>query len=161
MPKSKRDTDLSSRRQIPGVGEGKRGTKGHIAYLLRQANSAVRNATQQAIAPTGLTHPQFITLTLVNTYDALSGAEIARLALLAPQTVTVITRNLVRDGLLLRSSDSRHAGIVLFAATEHGRAILKKATSMASSVENTFTEILSERDEAVVRKWLVEIASRA
>lgn len=158
MRKFETDSGRLRQRTIPEVGEGKRGTAGHIAYLLRQANSAVRDEMQHAIAPTGLTHPQFITLTLVNAYEAVSGADLARLALLTPQTVTVITRNLVRDGFLVRLSDPHHAGIVLFAATDQGRTILKQATFMASQVENIFTERLSARDEKVIRRWLVELA---
>jgi hypothetical protein len=46
----------------PVVGEGKRGTEGHIAYLLRQAHGAVRSALDSALAASDLTTPQFLVL---------------------------------------------------------------------------------------------------
>jgi DNA-binding MarR family transcriptional regulator len=132
-----------------------------MAYLLRQANSVVREVLEQALSSTELTQPQFVTLTITNAYESLSGAEIARIALLTPQTVTVITRNLVRDGLLARTPDPNNAKIVRFTLTQSGQSILKRAQSKASAVEQIFTEGLSPERETFIRTWLVEVAHRS
>ena len=81
----------------PPPGEGKRGEQGHLAYLLRQAQAAARLTMERALAELGVTTPQFVVLTMLKAYPGLSGADLARVALLTPQTVGVIIRNLERD----------------------------------------------------------------
>ena len=62
----------------PLPGQGKRGEGGHLAYLLRQAQAAARLSLERALTSTGLTHPQFVVLTMLNAYPGLSGADCAR-----------------------------------------------------------------------------------
>ena len=81
----------------PPPGKGKRGEQGHLAYLLRQAQAATRLTMERALAELGVTPPQFVVLTMLRAYPGLSGADLARVALLTPQTVGVIIRNLERD----------------------------------------------------------------
>ncbi len=81
----------------PPPGQGKRGEKGYLAYLLRQAQAATRLTMERALADLGVTPPQFAVLTMLKAYPGLSGADLARVALLTPQTVGVIIRNLERD----------------------------------------------------------------
>src|ERR1700721_878548 len=78
----------------PPPGHGKRGEKGHIAYLLRQAQAATRLTLERALADLGITPPQFAVLTMLRAYPGLSGADLARVALLTPPTVGDITPNL-------------------------------------------------------------------
>src|ERR1700727_2716529 len=75
----------------PPPGSGKRAEDGHIAYLMRQAQAATRLTLERALADLGVTQPQFAVLTMLNAYPGLSGADVARVALLTPQTVGVIT----------------------------------------------------------------------
>ena len=81
----------------PPPGQGKRGEQGYLAYLLRQAQAATRLTMERALADLGVTPPQFVVLTMLRAYPGLSGADLARVALLTPQTVGVIIRNLERD----------------------------------------------------------------
>lgn len=87
----------------PPPGHGKRGEQGHIAYLLRQAQAATRLTLERALADLGITPPQFAVLTMLRAYPGLSGAELARVALLTPQTVGVIIRNLERGGAIRKT----------------------------------------------------------
>ena len=63
--------------RLPAVGEGKRGQSGHIGYLLRQANAAMKQVFERRLKPVGLTHPQFVILTMCKAYGARSGADLA------------------------------------------------------------------------------------
>ena len=71
----------------PPPGEGKRGEQGYLAYLLRQAQAATRLAMERALAELGVTSPQFVVLTMLRAYPGLSGADLARVAMLTPQTI--------------------------------------------------------------------------
>src|SRR4051812_39012866 len=89
---------------IPRPGEGKRGPEGHLGYLLRQASVALRTAMDRALVGHGLTSPQFAVLTMIVAYPGASGADLARLTFLTPQTINVIVRNLERDGAIEKTA---------------------------------------------------------
>lgn len=144
---------------LPRAGEGKRGVDGHLAYLLRQAHAAVRQAIEKALASTGITHPQFVVLTLVRAYGNLSGAEIARLAVITPQTANTITSNLVRMGALARTPDPTHGKVLRLSLTATGRKLLSQAQTHAQAVERDLAATLPPELEGPLRHWLVRVAT--
>lgn len=143
---------------LPAVGEGRRGIDGHIGYLLRQAAAAQRLAMEHALADLGLTPPQFVVLTLLDAYPGLSNADLARLALLTPQTVSLIVTNLDKIGALSRRPHAVHGRIVHLDVTAVGHDLLATAKTRVSAVEARMVSGLDPADEAVVRRWLVAVA---
>src|SRR5512143_3499761 len=111
---------------VPRPGEGKRGPAGHLGYLVRQANVAVRGAMERALAELGVTSPQFGVLTMVVAYPGLSGADLARLTFLTPQTINVIVGNLERNGAIAKTAHAEHGRILQLGATAKGRVLLKR-----------------------------------
>jgi len=140
------------------VGDGKRGEKGRIGYLLRQAQVAMRHALDQALGEVDLTVPQFSVLTMVNAYDSPSSAEIARLSMLSPQTVNLVVRNLEGRSLISRTRHPDHGRILCLSMTEPGKALLIQARGIVRPLERSMTDGLSREDEAVIRHWLVSVA---
>ena len=55
--------------ELPAIGEGKRGERGYLGYLLRQAHAASRLAMERTLADLGVTSPQFMVLTLSLGFD--------------------------------------------------------------------------------------------
>ena len=110
----------------PPPGEGKRGEQGYLAYLLRQAQAATRLAMERALADLGVTSPQFVVLTMLRAYPGLSGADLARVAMLTPQTVGVIIRNLERDGAIRKTPHPIHGRVLQWTVTRRGAALLDK-----------------------------------
>lgn len=143
---------------IPQIGEGKRGEAGHIGYLLRQAHAAHRIGMERALQDRGLTLPQFSVLTMLAAYPGASGAELARLSLLTPQTMSVIVGNLERAGAISRRAHEVHGRIRIIEITEAGRELLARCKSAAQSVEAMLLAGVSQADEIVVRRWLVGVA---
>lgn len=145
---------------LPEIGEAKRGHEGHIGYLLRQGQHAMRQSLESALADLDLTQPQFTVMVLVRAYPEISAADIARLSLLTPQTVAVIMRNLVRDGWITRQADPIHGRKLKLALTDDGKALLKKAQRRADRLEKQMLEGLSQKEEKLIRTWLVGLAHR-
>jgi len=145
---------------IPGPGEGKRGPEGHLGYLVRQAHAAVRGAMEKALADLDVTPPQFAVLTMVVNYPGISGAEIARLTFLTPQTINVIVRNLVRGELVAKSADAVHGRILRLHATEHGVALLKRCRATVMAIEEQLSGLLGRDEERVVRRWLAAVGEK-
>jgi DNA-binding MarR family transcriptional regulator len=143
----------------PPPGEGKRGEQGHLAYLLRQAQAATRLTIERALAELGVTSPQFLVLTMLRAYPGLSGADLARVAFLTPQTVGVIIRNLERDGAIRKTPHPIHGRVLQWTLTRRGTGLLDKCRRHVQAVERRLVAGLSAKSQATVRFWLARIAA--
>jgi DNA-binding MarR family transcriptional regulator len=142
----------------PPPGSGKRGEDGHIAYLLRQAQAATRLTMERSLADLGVTPPQFAVLTMLKAYPGLSGAAVARVALLTPQTVGVIIGNLERDGAIKKTPHPVHGRVLQWTLTDHGVSLLDKCRGRVTAVERRLVAGLGDREEVIIRRWLSKIA---
>jgi len=142
---------------VPRAGEGKRGKSGHLAYLLRQAAGAVRLRMERAFADLQITTAQFVVMTMLDAYPHGSGADLARLALLTPQTVHGITSNLLRAGLINRAPSTVHGRIQSLALTRAGRKLLAECKARVAFLEQGLTADLTGQEEEMIRKWLVRL----
>lgn len=152
---SKTETDIS----LPAPGQGKRGEEGHLGYLLLQAAHAYRNRMEQVLNDLDVTPPQFSVLTMLAAYPGHSNADLARLALLTPQTMSVIVANLLKAGLVDRRPHEIHGRIRHLELTENGQAALAAAKGRVYALKGDLLGGLSADQEAAMRKWLVGIAT--
>ena len=119
---------------IPPLGQGKRGEQGYLGYLLRQASAAHRLRMERAMADVGVTLPQFLVLTMIRAYPGISNADLARLSLLTPQTVSVIVANLERSGAIARRPHAVHGRIQHIDVTPEGLALLDACRKRSSGI---------------------------
>lgn len=143
----------------PPPGQGKRGEDGYLGYLLRQAQAAARLSLERALAEIGVTPPQFVVLTMLRAYPGLSGADLARVALLTPQTVGVIIGNLERDGAIRKAPHPVHGRMLQWTLTRRGEALLSKCRRHAQRLEKRLAAGLSAKSLVTVRRWLSKIAT--
>lgn len=143
----------------PQPGEGKRGEEGHIGYLLRQAGAAYRLRLERALIDLKITPPQFAVLTMLKAYPGVSSADVARIALLTPPTVSVILGNLVRDKLAVRRAHKTHGRIQEVRLTSEGNKVLAKGRLRAEAIEEDLLAGLSQSEEELIKRWLVRIAT--
>ena len=143
----------------PPPGQGKRGEQGYLAYLLRQAQAATRLAMERALADLGATQPQFVVLTMLRAYPGLSGADLARVAMLTPQTTGVIIRNLERDGAIKKTPHPVHGRVLQWTVTRRGAALLDKCRRHAQAIERRLVVGLSANAQRTIRRWLAQIAA--
>lgn len=156
--KSKPALDLAGTRPPP-PGKGKRGEQGHLAYLLRQAQAAARLTLERRLADLGITPPQFAVLTMLRAYPGLSGADLARVALLTPQTVGVIIRNLERDGAIKKAPHPVHGRVLQWTLTRRGSALLDQCRRPVQALERRLIAGLGAKAQTTVRRWLSKIAA--
>lgn len=145
--------------RVPAPGEGKRGEQGYLGYLLRQAHAAVRLTMERTLADLGVTSPQFAVLTMLNAYPGLSGADVARLTFLTPQTVGVIIRNLERDGAIRMTPHPVHGRIQQWALTPRGATLLKACRDRVIALEKRLAGSVDAKTEASIRHWLASVAT--
>ncbi len=149
----------SSKTRLPKPGEGKRGEKGYIGYLLRQAAGAYRHQVELALADLDVTPPQFSVLTMLAAYPGHSNADLARLALLTPQTVSVIVANLERAGSIVRRPHAIHGRIQHLDLSESGNALLTTCRARVHAIEHELINDLAPDEEQAIRRWLVRVAT--
>lgn len=158
MTYKKADIRRKTNAAIPRPGEGKRGPEGHLGYLVRQANVAVRAAMEKALANLEITPPQFAVLTMIAAYPGASGADLARLTFLTPQTINVIVRNLEKAGAIEKSAHAVHGRILRLTATAKGLALLKRCRARVGDIEDRLARLAGREEERVVRQWLSAVA---
>jgi DNA-binding MarR family transcriptional regulator len=143
----------------PPPGRGKRGEQGYLTYLLRQAQAAARLSLERALADLGATPPQFVVLTMLKAYPGLSGADLARVAVLTPQTVGVIIRNLERDGAIRKTPHPVHGRLLQWTLTNLGAKLLAKCRRRAMALERRLVAGLGAKAQLTIRRWLSKIAA--
>jgi DNA-binding MarR family transcriptional regulator len=143
----------------PPPGHGQRGEKGHLAYLLRQAQAATRLTLERALDDLRVTPPQFAVLTMLRAYPGLSGADLARVALLTPQTVGVIIRNLERDGAIRKTPHPVHGRVLQWSLTRRGGTLLDRSRQRVVALERRLASGLGAKAQVTIRRWLSKIAA--
>ncbi len=136
-----------------------RGEQGHIGYLLRQAQTAHRHAMERALSTFGLTPPQFSVLTMLAAYPGASGADLARLSMLTPQTVSVIVANLERMETITRVPHAVHGRVLQIEVTSMGKGLLTRCKSSVEAIDRALLSGLTPNEEKIIRRWLVWVAS--
>ncbi len=96
---------------------------------------------------------------MLKAYPGLSGADLARVALLTPQTVGVIIRNLERDGAIRKTPHPVHGRLLQWTLTRRGVSLLDKCRRHAMALERRLMAGLSATGQATVRRWLSKIAA--
>lgn len=143
---------------LPEAGEGKRGEDGHFGYLLRQAANAHRTRVEQALGDLRITHPQFSVMTMLDAYPGHSNADLARLALLTPQTMSVIVANLLKSGIAERRAHEVHGRIQQLGLTDQGRQLLSRAKTLVYALEEDMLADVPPDARAIIKQWLVRVA---
>src|SRR5258707_15270479 len=133
---------------VPPPGQGKRGEQGYLAYLLRQAQAASRLTLERSLVDLGVTPPQFVVLTMLKAYPGLSGADLARVALLTPQTVGVIIRNLERARAIRKTPHPVHGRVLQWTLTRRGLTLLEKCRRRVTAVERRLAAGFSNKAQA-------------
>jgi DNA-binding MarR family transcriptional regulator len=91
---------------------------------------------------------------MIVSYPGVSGADLARLTFLTPQTINVIVRNLERMGAIRKTADAEHGRILRLTATAKGQGLLKRCRARVMEVEDRLAALVGRDDEKVVRRWL-------
>jgi DNA-binding MarR family transcriptional regulator len=144
---------------VPQPGQGKRGRQGYLSYLLRQASAASRLTLERSLADIGVTPPQFVALTMLKAYPGISGADLARLIFVTPQTVGVIIGNLEKVGAITRQKHPIHGRALRWMLTPKGQKLLAAGRSRAHAMEAKIASLLPKGSEPAVRAWLSALAT--
>ena len=108
----------------------------HLGYLLKQVHQLMRAAIENRARQAGLTMtlPHMAALFLLSKTPGLSGAQLARWAMVSPQTMNQILTRLETDGLIVRERDPEHGRILRARVTDLGMERFQRGVAMADGL---------------------------
>jgi DNA-binding MarR family transcriptional regulator len=145
-PRSKRATPPQERaaEQVPT-----------LLYLVGRVDRVVRRAIQDALKDRGLSVNQYTTLSVLQRRGGLSNAQLARRALVSPQSMNEVLLALEERGLVRRRAHPDHGRILQSELTAKGRRVLAACDERVHSVEARMVEGLSDSEQDALRQALV------
>jgi DNA-binding MarR family transcriptional regulator len=125
-------------------------------YLLAQTSRMLRHLMDDSLRDLGLTTPQFAALACIGESEGCTGAEMARIHHLTPQTMNTILHNLEAADFIHREHHPQHGTLLQISLTDEGRDRLDQAMER---VEETHRHLVALLDESE-RTTLVQLLER-
>ncbi|GAA5072635.1 DNA-binding MarR family transcriptional regulator [Thermocatellispora tengchongensis] len=129
-----------------------------IGHYIKRAEQHLIAAKHAAIAPSGLTVPQYTVLLVLSTEPGLSGAALARRCLVTPQTMSSVLATMERQGLIERTPHPRHQHVIETRVTPQGAAKLREADEAAVAVERGLAALFTPEEAATLIEHLTRCA---
>ena len=126
-----------------------------ISYLVARLERAVRAGIGKRVAGHGLTTAQYTTLSILGARSGLSNAQLARRALITPQSMSEVLRALEDKGLVARSTHPAHGRILPAELTRRGRTVLAACDRAVDELEEEMLRELAGRDRSALRFGLL------
>src|SRR4029077_14697838 len=97
-----------------------------LAYLLKEASSALRAAVEEVLRPLGMSVTRYACLELLSQRPGLSNSELARGAFVTRQSMNVLIQSLEREGYVTRPAQAPVGKVLPARLTPRGRRSLEK-----------------------------------
>lgn len=139
-----------------GTSEGDLGAAEHdgqdqevsFPYVVGRVNQGIRRAMRVRLSQCSLSVQEYTTLSVLAGRPGLSNAQLARRALVRPQSMIEILAKLERRQLVRREADPGHALILRAMLTEDGAELLARAEPEIAAIETEALAGVSAADRA-------------
>jgi DNA-binding MarR family transcriptional regulator len=126
-----------------------------LLYLVGRIDRVVRRAMGTVLTAQGLSVNQYATLSVLDRLSGLSNAQLARRALVSPQSMNEVLLTLEQRGFVRRRAHPDHGRILQARLTAKGRALLERCHAEVHQVEARMVSGLSEDEQAALRGALL------
>jgi DNA-binding MarR family transcriptional regulator len=135
-----------------------------LSYIIGRLDRAIRNRLLEILAPLELSIPQFTTLSVLKRRPGLSNAQLARRALILPQSMIQVIAALERRALVERAPDPAHNRILQTRLTPAGLALVQRAEAATREFESGLIGAVGDDADAklaidVMQVWLQSLRS--
>jgi DNA-binding MarR family transcriptional regulator len=131
------------------------GSEPTLLYLVGRMDRVVRQAIGKVVAVQGLSVNQYTTLSVLHRRSGLSNAQLARRALVSPQSMNEVLLTLEQRGLVQRHAHPEHGRILQTRLTSKGRSLLAACDAEVQQVEARMVSGLSAADRTAFRAALL------
>jgi DNA-binding MarR family transcriptional regulator len=126
-----------------------------LLYLIGRADRVVRRAIGEVLEAHGLSVNEYTTLSVLHRRGGLSNAQLARRALVSPQSMHHVLLRLEEQGLVCRSAHPHHGRIRQAQLTRKGIRVLTSCDDQVREVEARMVDGLSRTERATLRDGLI------
>jgi DNA-binding MarR family transcriptional regulator len=131
-----------------------------LSYI-RTANQAATQAKEQVLRDHGITSAQHAVLAILSDHDAITSAELARLAGVTPQTMNSTVSRLESRGLLVRKPHPTHRTLIELSLTAPGNDLFQRADTASAELDAVFSSGLSAGERATLVDLLTRVTETA
>jgi DNA-binding MarR family transcriptional regulator len=136
-----------------------RGVPWRVSYLVGRLDRLLARRLTLALAPLGLSLPEYTTLSVLGGSDGLSNAQLARRSLITPQAMNEVLRGLEERGLVLRRPGASRGRVRPAQLTAAGRRALAAGDAATAGVEESLVVAVPAARREMLRE-LLEMALR-
>jgi DNA-binding MarR family transcriptional regulator len=126
-----------------------------LLYLVGRIDRVVRRAIGAVLKAQGLSVNQYTTLSVLSRRSGLSNAQLARRALVSPQSMNEVLLTLEDRGLVRRRAHPDHGRILQARLTAKGKALLARCGADVHAVEARMLSGLGDDDRRALRSALL------
>ena len=132
-----------------------------VGYLMGRIMAIIKEAVDHELAPTDLTHAQWVPLLKVYMGEASTVAELARLTQVDVGAMTRTLDRLETKGLAKRVRSSEDRRVVNVELTAEGRATAKKIPAVLCRVQNAHLRGFEHEEWVLLKSMLQRILDTA
>ncbi|MFZ6845278.1 MarR family winged helix-turn-helix transcriptional regulator [Undibacterium sp. RuTC16W] len=114
-----------------------------IAYLIGRLDHVLSRRLRDSLSLLGLTAAQYTALSVLDTQQQLSNAQLAERSMISPQSANEMVKAMEVRGLIARQPDTNHGRIIHLRLTVEGSVLLRQGDAAVAQLERA---MLSELD---------------
>jgi DNA-binding MarR family transcriptional regulator len=130
-----------------------------IAVMAKRLLHLFREILEERLRPHGITAAQLHVLAKIEHEPGISGASLARICTVTPQTMQVLLRGIEQNGWVVRSKHPENDRILLARLTPSGKKILLKARTQITQVYEQMLENVPQKDARLLESLLDRCAT--
>ncbi|WP_158883268.1 MarR family winged helix-turn-helix transcriptional regulator [Amycolatopsis anabasis] len=124
-----------------------------LGTFLKRSEQALMAEKHRVLKPFGLSVPQYAALNALSVAP-LSGAQLARICYVTPQSMASLLSTLEAKKLIERTPSDVHAQVLVAKLTRSGHAVFRKANEAALAVEARLSAAFTDDEEKSLRELL-------
>jgi DNA-binding MarR family transcriptional regulator len=128
-----------------------------LGNMIKTAEQVLTSVKASALREFDLTVPQYSAMVVLSFVPGASGAQLARICAVTPQTMATVLANLEAKGLIQRTPSSVHQKVLVTKLTRSGQALVRKADTKAKAIEDRLADAF-DPEERVMLAGLLERA---
>jgi DNA-binding MarR family transcriptional regulator len=125
-----------------------------LTYVVGRLDRVLRQQIDESLRPHRLTTSQYTTLSILRSPGALSNAQLARRALITPQSMSQILGGLEAKGLIAKKPDPDHGRIIRVGLTAAGEEVLAACDRAIGEIEQRMLGTLGGRERTELKTAL-------
>jgi DNA-binding MarR family transcriptional regulator len=107
-----------------------------LSYVIGRLDHVLRRRIAELVEPHGLTVSQYTALSVMRSRPGLSNAQLARRALITPQSMNEVLAQLTTRKLIRRHPDPAHGRAIRTDLTAHGEHVLGECDREVDALED-------------------------